>query len=193
MEMYTQDWFSGNLPLWEKLFEVVYADRNKKYNFLEIGSFEGRSTKWLCSNILKNPSSKVYCIDTWSGGEEHANLDLSGLYDRFINNLQDEITVGKVIPMRGYSNEQLMKFTEEQFDFIYIDGSHVASDVLLDLVYSFNLAKSGAVILCDDYGSDSYYRDPAHSPKLAIDTFTSIYYNKIDLVHSGYQFAFRKR
>jgi predicted O-methyltransferase YrrM len=57
--------------------------------------------------------------------------------------------------MKGSSIEQLSKLIltglSEYFEFIYIDGSHQAPDVISDAILSFHLLKSGGVIAFDDY------------------------------------------
>ena len=70
-------------------------------------------------------------------------------------------------------------------DFVYIDGSHKAADVLADLVISFELTKVGGVVICDDYvwrGESIEEVDILNNPKLAIDSFTNIYRNKLALI-----------
>jgi predicted O-methyltransferase YrrM len=52
------------------------------------------------------------------------------------------------------------------FDFIYIDESHQAADVLSDLTLSFPLCKIGGLITCDDY-MWSFGADPGSIPKMA--------------------------
>ena len=62
------------------------------------------------------------------------------------------------------------------FDFIYIDGSHMASDVLSDAILSFELFKINGIIGFDDYlwklpNSNNLLTNP----KIAIDSFTNIF------------------
>ena len=62
------------------------------------------------------------------------------------------------------------------FDFIYIDGSHMASDVLSDAILSFELLKINGIIGFDDYlwklpNSNNLLTNP----KIAIDSFTNIF------------------
>jgi predicted O-methyltransferase YrrM len=78
------------------------------------------------------------------------------------------------------------------YDFIYIDGSHTAKDVLTDACMAWPLLKQGGLMVFDDYlWGDS--RDILHRPKLAVDVFTNIFTESLDIVHIGHQFAVRKK
>jgi hypothetical protein len=64
------------------------------------------------------------------------------------------------------------------FDFIYVDGSHQAPDVLADAFLSFRLLRENGVIAFDDYLWQEALPDGIDSircPKLAIDAFTNIH------------------
>ena len=83
-----------------------------------------------------------------------------------------------------------------KFDFIYIDGSHMAVDVLTDLILSFRLLKIGGLCICDDYywtpEIDNF--DLGKSPKMAIDAFSSIYSKRIGFMPIvNTQFAFIRK
>ena len=74
---------------------------------------------------------------------------------------------------------------EGHFDFIYIDGSHQAPEVLCDALLCFLLLKKNGVMVFDDYlwhEELSYGLDPIRSPKIAIDAFTNIFCRKIRIV-----------
>jgi hypothetical protein len=77
------------------------------------------------------------------------------------------------------------------YDFIYIDGSHTAPDVLSDACMAWPLLKDGGLMVFDDYGWGPP-RDILHRPKLAIDAFTNIYAEQLQLVHAGYQLVVKK-
>lgn len=62
------------------------------------------------------------------------------------------------------------------FDFIYVDGSHRAPDVLCDAVLGFKLPKVGGFMAFDDYLQAErawlpYGTDPLRCPKPAIDAY----------------------
>jgi len=119
--------------------------------------------------------------------------------ERFTNNIRESGQQAKVIVHQNLSWRPLVELirTGIRADFVYVDDSHQAPDVLEDAVLSFRILKVGGVMICDDYlwsweqpGRD----DILNSPKLAIDAFTNIYRRKMAiLAHLRlYQLALRK-
>ncbi len=92
----------------------------------------------------------------------------------------------------GLSREILRTLPLAAYDFIYIDGSHSTVDVLEDAVLAFRLAKAGGIIAFDDYLWDDPEFNQQGTPKLAIDAFTEIYREKLNILESGYQVWIRK-
>lgn len=102
---------------------------------------------------------------------------------------------------KDYSDVALAKLITDtskirSFDFIYIDGSHQAPDVLADAVLAFRLLRVGGVMAFDDYlwaENLPYGKDPIRSPKLAIDAFTNIYTRKLTVLSAPlYQLYMQK-
>lgn len=78
------------------------------------------------------------------------------------------------------------------YDFIYIDGSHTAPDVLTDACMAWPLLKPAGLMVFDDYMWGNP-RDVLHRPKLAIDAFTNIFAEEAEIIHVGYQLVVRKK
>ena len=78
------------------------------------------------------------------------------------------------------------------YDFVYIDGSHIAKDVLTDACMAWPLLKPNGIMVFDDYMWGNP-RDILHRPKPAIDAFANIFAEHIDIVHVGYQFVCRRK
>lgn len=155
-----------NIPQWEKLLEGYKGKPNLR--FLEIGCFEGRATLWLLENILTDPSSQITVIDTFAGSQEHDKMDLSSLEKRFRDNI--EPYKDKVIVYKSKSQSLFPTADRAYFDFIYIDGSHEAIDVLRDAVCSWDMLKPGGMIIFDDYHWGEEYA-PELRPYNAINGF----------------------
>lgn len=167
MPEFTTDWFSMNIPHWETLFEV-YKDK-PNLRFLEIGCFEGRATVWLLENILTDPTSKITVIDTFKGSWEHKNMQgIQTLEDRFKANI--EPYKDKVDILKGKSEEFFPSADRNYFDFIYIDGSHNAIDVLRDGMSSWDMLKTGGLMIFDDFNWGEEYA-PEQRPFFAIKGF----------------------
>lgn len=186
---YTQDWFHWAPEVWEKLKPLLPA----RQRFLEIGSFEGRSAVWTIENMM-DPDAEIICVDTWEGSEEHTNGELLGASARFDRNTGMAKAVNPVVvtKVRKTSYAALTSLAgQSNFDFVYIDGSHVAKDVLTDACLAWPLLKDGGVLVFDDYlwGQP---RDALHRPKLAVDVFVNLFAEELSVIHVGYQLVVRK-
>ena len=80
-----------------------------------------------------------------------------------------------------------------EFDFIYVDGSHQAQDVLADAVMSWMLLRKGGLLIFDDYLWEK--NDFLSTPKFAIDSFVNCYVNEIKFIITpqNYQFCLLKK
>lgn len=200
---FTKDWFAWAPEVWKQLIPLL--PRGGERGFLEIGSFEGRSMVWIAENMM-NPGDELYCVDTWEGGEEHGAEDMVAVEARFDHNRSIAVTVSniEIRKVKRTSVEQLaMMLTSNiltklagdkynAFTFIYIDGSHKASDVLTDACMAWPLLKQGGLMVFDDYMWGNP-RDVLHRPKIAIDAFTNIFAETAEIVHVGYQLVVRKK
>jgi predicted O-methyltransferase YrrM len=191
---FTKDWFGWAPPVWEQLIPMLSGEAGKR-NFLEIGSFEGRSTVWTMENMMQE-GDYIYCIDTWEGGEEHGAEDMQAVFERFKANTAIAKDKAKVV--RGFaidtSTVELASIIQggTQYDFIYIDGSHIAKDVLTDACMAWQVLKPKGIIVFDDYVWGDP-RDILHRPKAAIDAFTNIFAEEVEVIHVGYQLVVRKK
>jgi len=189
---YTTNWFKWAPRVWEQLIPHLPARKN----FLEIGAFEGRSAVWTIENMMED-GGEIYCIDTWEGGAEHMPEDMDGTEERFKHNVglvMDNFVDRHVLPIKSTSVEALggLIAQKKQFDFIYIDGSHLAKDVLTDACMSWPLLKDKGFMVFDDY----MWRPPGFTilqrPKIAVDTFINMFEDELIVTHIGYQLIVRK-
>jgi predicted O-methyltransferase YrrM len=172
--IFTVDWFTNNIPLWNKYFKKL---QDIQISALEIGSFEGRSSIWMIENVLKHKKSKLTCID---------NFELSpSALKTFQTNIKP---YGKKIKLLvGNSSEVLKKPTmlKTKFDFIYIDAGHHSKNVLEDAILSFPLLNEGGYMVFDDYTTND--KHDYTCPKKGIDAFLDVYANEIKVIHSRWQ------
>lgn len=192
---FTKDWFAWAPPLFTELMKHVPARKR----FLEIGSFEGRSSVWLVENGLES-GGVLTCVDTWQGGEEHTAEDMVAVERRFNSNIRKVQTLDltkKINVYKRTSTDALahliwnMPSPLELMDFIYIDGSHQAPDVMTDACMAWKVLKVGGIMVFDDYMWGIDY-PMLHKPKVAIDLFNTLYHDKLKIVHIGYQLAVKK-
>lgn len=192
---FTKDWFNWAPEVWNQLTPMLSGEAGKR-NFLEIGSFEGRSSVWIAENMMQD-GDHLRCIDTWEGGEEHGEENMSEVEERFRANL---VVATKKLPERlifqskGTSVARLAQLQgKTMFDFIYIDGSHIAKDVLTDACMAWPLLKPKGMMVFDDYLWTPNARDILHRPKVAIDAFVNIFAEEAEIIHIGYQLVVRKK
>jgi predicted O-methyltransferase YrrM len=191
-ERYTYNWFSGNASQWETMLAEYAAQPH--LNFLEIGSFEGRSACWLLRNILTDPTSRLTCIDLFpetlgpgDGMPRMATPDKT-----FDANIAATGQGAQVTKLRGASEALLRTLAADAYDFIYIDGSHNAPYVLSDAVLSWYLLKVDGLICFDDYEWMPEY-PPLERPAAGIDAFMQLYAGLFEVTYTGYQIALRKK
>jgi len=195
---FTKDWFNWAPAVWEQLIPHLPERTEDGRYFIEIGSFEGRSAVWIAENMMQD-GDYLTCIDTWEGGEEHTNGEMGGAEARFDHNIA---ILRAKYPERfidQYKNKSTVALAEimhgdrsPTFEFIYIDGSHIARDVLTDACMAWPLLKKGGIMVFDDYMWGEP-RDILHRPKPAIDAFVNIFAEEVDMVHMGYQLIVRKK
>lgn len=194
MYTYQSDWFTAQIPLWEKYLNEYKGKEH--ISFLEIGSFEGRSAVWLLTNILTSSSAHLTCIDTFSGSIENQTkhgIDLSQIEKNFDSNIKETGAADKVTKIKDYSSRAFQTLPILSQDVIYIDGSHTAPDVLSDGVMYFHLLKVGGIMIFDDYEWNEEGMTGLDTPQPAIDAFLSIYEEKVEVLFKGIQVIIRKK
>jgi predicted O-methyltransferase YrrM len=176
---FSKDWFSDNIATWERFLEP-YRGR-AGLNYLEVGVFEGRATVWMAENILTHPTSRLTALDVFPGD----------LKQRFLANLQASGFGGEVTTLVGFSQQTLRQLEPDSFDIIYIDGSHQADDVLVDVVLSWSLLRQRGMLIFDDYQWKPEL-PPELRPRPAIDAFVTMFRREVEVVSRGYQLMLRK-
>ncbi len=173
---FTQDWNQ----------EFRKNTEGLKFNFaLEIGCFEGLTTRYICDNLL-NPGGRVICIDPledqYTESEPMEDI-FKGQYERFIRN-----TRGYPVELiRSYSYKVFEEpFRQYRFDFIYIDGDHSKDAVYFDGLNTWFVCSVGGIILFDDYKG---YRDETTE---GINDFLKVVAGKYEVLVSGYQLMIKK-
>ena len=196
---FTQNWFSSVCQYWPHLFTHLGWNSKEPKMILEIGSFEGQSTCWMLENLIDHQESKIFCLDTFQGGEEHqtGEYGLESLFERFTHNVTQTGKEDFVQVLVGDSKNSLSHLIcdELSFDFIYVDGSHRAKDVLADAVLSWMLLKKGGLMILDDYLWGVFEHDIASAPKMGIDSFINCYAEELTIIRiaQNYQVCLFKK
>jgi predicted O-methyltransferase YrrM len=186
---FSNGWFHGNISRWDK-----FIPQKNPRKILEVGSFEGQSICYLIEKLSDGTNLEIHSIDTWEGGIEHQaeGEDMTIIEDHFDYNVKlaskNKANI-KIYKHKGFSDELMPKMLasgmKNYFDLVYIDGSHLASDVLSDAIMGFRLLRVGGLLGFDDYLLNylpEMNRSPLENPKPAIDAFTNIYFKKIEIL-----------
>lgn len=136
----------------EKFLEALAIANPKR--ILEIGTFAGTS---LIEMLKLYPDANGVAIDKWKNYKEYNTNILDTIEENDIERIfyENMIKAGvsnRVTAIKGDSVEKIASLirTGEQFDFIYIDGSHKCLDCYADIVMSWSLLRKGGVLAVDD-------------------------------------------
>jgi len=131
---------------YERLLRTLPTDRPSTW--VEIGSFQGRSTAFLGVEILnRNLAATVHAVDSfeaWDGVPQ--GTDLRALFEEHI---EPVASVVKLWPMK--STEAATRFADESIDVVFVDGAHDYASVLADIAAWWPKLKPGAFMAGDDF------------------------------------------
>jgi len=197
---FTHDWINKNIKIWNK---YLHQFINQPIKALEVGSWEGRSTCWLLDKVLTNEMARITCVDTFEGCYDLKLLFFKqNLYylddsyfrareSKFDFNIKQSGAAYKVEKIVGNSHQVLPALPPLSYDLAYIDGSHLASDVLLDAELTWRLLKLGGIIIFDDYDM-TFDENPSQNTCIGIDTFLNCYSERIEIIHKSHQVIIKK-
>ncbi len=171
-------------------FIDLSSNQEKAINYLEIGAHYGANLLSVAKTYGKHENSKLYCIDPWEDYENYNEYknEQKSIYQFFAENVYYSGHKDKIFIMKGYSSKEILRFDDNYFDIIYIDGNHNPEYVLEDAVLSFRRLKNGGVMIFDDYGWGG-----EECTKKGIDAFTSVFKDKIELLgHKDSQLFIKK-
>ena len=163
---------------------------------IEIGVNEGNFSERILEIVQPK---KLYLVDPWKfeSGESYTAgeiiKDQKVLDIRFQNvskKFKNEIKNEQVIINRNISKEILLKFDDNYFDWIYIDGNHFYEFVKQDLELSYSKLKNNGLITGDDYSNDDTWSN--NGVKKAVDEFINS--GKAEVIElKNHQFILKKK
>ena len=142
-----EGWFS-----YEWLYDKFVNDSKEGDTIVEIGSWFGKSTKYLSDKINdSNKDLNLISIDTFKGTQnEDLHKEIVGdesIYQDFYYNVNNpNITI-----IKESSHEASKLFTNGSIDYLMIDGDHSYEGTKQDIQDYFYKVKSGGIISGDDY------------------------------------------
>jgi predicted O-methyltransferase YrrM len=177
--VFTTDWVSDNTASWA--VHLAEFKGRPGVRALEVGSFEGRSAIWFAEHVLTGPGSTLTCVDVF--GER--------LDEFFDHNVAVAGVEARVRKLTGRSQQVLRNLPDDEtFDFIYVDGCHLATCALVDIVLSWDRLEDGGLLIIDDYEWEGPALD---RPKMAVDAFLEIFGPHLEVVEKSYQVTLRKK
>jgi len=176
------DWFSMNIKIWEKLV----INKIRHINYLEIGSFEGRSVVFV--GELKNTNS-ISAVDTWEGSNEHNNISMIKVFENFKKNIN--ILNKSNIKFFKTTSDNFFKNNKNFYNLIYIDGNHEYTQLKKDFANSLNCIEKNGYIICDDF-KWFVYQDIGKNPMKAILEVYDKYKKELSIEFINYQIIFKK-
>ena len=164
------DYFSINAYYWNNLINKNF----KEFSYLEIGSWEGNSALYILKNFK---TKKVVCVDVWED-KNYEEIQLRN-FNNFKNNMRE--FNGKYTFFKGTSDNFFLN-NKENFDIIYIDGSHEEVQVYKDIKNSWNVLNVDGIIICDDYFYGNLYGKSENVPAISINKFLYEFKHKLKII-----------
>lgn len=194
-------WHDRNAPAWETILAPWMGKPNVRA--LEVGCFEGRATLWLLEHVLTDLTSTITVIDTFQGSPEHdvmlPDYDWDGLQERFEANVAPhwnrvdlfagdaEDVLAALATGSGFLSFERMHCGQiDEYDLIYLDGSHRAADVLTDAVLAWRLLKPGGLLIADDW--DWVFTLPSGEtlrPRVGLQAFADVFGSQCESVRTN--------
>jgi predicted O-methyltransferase YrrM len=131
---FTTDWTEIHVPFWKQVLAELVDPV-----VLEIGSFEGQTTRWFVEEL---GASHVTTIDIFEAPQPLAC---------FQESCADLIRRGVVRSLVGPSQYVMRELPANWYDLVYVDGSHLPWHVLPDCIHAFTCCNLGGILLFDDY------------------------------------------
>jgi len=183
---FSNKWFLNNFQIFNFFLP---KDKNKKFDYLEIGCFEGLSSFFVLSEY---PQVNAYLLDIWdlpNSNSKSLSKDFNFIEKNFDKNLSNynfnKIKDDSVIAMRKLLKQNI------KFDFIYIDGSHNGEDILSDAIEAFKILKTKGIIFFDDFLQYDSNRDI--QSYLGIEIFLSLYSKNLHIEYFQNNLVVRKK
>ena len=205
----------------------IYAQTKEQVRVLEIGSYTGIS---LINILQRIPNAIGYGVDMWSNYDEktqYGNTDmLKNIEDletekSFYKNIKVSGLDSRMFGIKGDSHKVLMDMLYDSessgasfscgkediknnnFDLIYIDGSHSSIDTYTDCYMSWKLLNKGGMMIIDDYLYNTEDDDIPllniknkdildHSPRKGIDRFLEKFKDGYKILNMSYRVFLEK-
>ena len=143
---FSNKWFLNNFDIFSFFLP---QDKNSKFDYLEVGCFEGLSSFFVLSEYKAVDATLLDIWDMPNANSKTLSHNFNSIENTFDDNLSQfnftKIKDDSVVAMRTLFKQN------KSFDFIYIDGSHNGEDILSDAIEAFKILKKEGLIFFDDF------------------------------------------
>ena len=152
----------NEIPGWfayEELYNTMVDTAPNGSNFVEVGSWFGKSTNYLATKIRESKKNINFtCVDTWKGTDDeelHQNIvnTFNGdIFYEFIDNTVLSNNYGTFNIIKDTSHNAANQFQNNSINFIMLDAGHSYESLMEDIKFWYNKVTPGGIISGDDYG-----------------------------------------
>jgi hypothetical protein len=124
-------WFLNNFQIFEYFLP---KDLNKKFNYLEIGTYEGLSLLYVLHKYKKINAT---------------GIDVINILNKKVKSFKNlrMLKSDSIIALRKLNQKK------QRFDYIYVDGFHHGEHTIVDAIESFKLLEYQGIMIFDDFMS----------------------------------------
>ena len=182
---FTNKWFLNNFEIFNYFLP---NNRNEKFNYLEIGCYEGLSSFYVLSEFK---FVNAYFLDIWDEPNKNSK-SLTNDFGKVEKCFDENISEFNFTKIKGDSVTSMRKLLRNDisFDFIYIDGSHNGEDILSDAIEAFKILNKGGFIFFDDFLQ--YEKNRKIQSYVGIEKFLELYSNDLQIVFFQNNLAVKK-
>ena len=172
---FSNKWFLNNFEIFNYFLP---ENKNEKFNYLEIGCFEGLSSFYVLSQFK---FVNAYFVDIWDEPNKNSK-SLTGDFNKVEKLFDENLSKFNFTKIKDDSVISMRKLLRKNmnFDFIYIDGSHNGEDILSDAIEAFKILKKGGLIFFDDFLQ--YELNRKIQSYVGIEKFLELYSSDLQLV-----------
>ena len=172
---FSNQWFLNNFEIFNYFLP---ENKNEKFNYLEIGCFEGLSSFYVLSQFK---FVNAYFVDIWDEPNKNSK-SLTGDFNKVEKLFDENLSKFNFTKIKDDSVISMRKLLRKNmnFDFIYIDGSHNGEDILSDAIEAFKILKKGGLIFFDDFLQ--YELNRKIQSYVGIEKFLELYSNDLQIV-----------
>ena len=183
---FSNKWFLNNFDIFSFFLP---QDKNSKFNYLEVGCFEGLSSFFVLSEYKAVDAT---LLDIWDMPNPNSKT-LSHNFHSIENTFDDNLSRFNFTKIKDDSVVAMRKLFKQNksFDFIYIDGSHNGEDILSDAIEAFKILKKEGLIFFDDFLQ--YDKNRTLQSYDGIEKFLNLYSNYLKIEYFQNNLVVRKK